>query len=49
MRAIKGFPYAFTPIFPILVEKIVVSGISKIKNLARWAKHPKRILMVKKV
>jgi len=45
MCAIKGL-HKFTPPFPILVGKIVVSGISKIKNLARWAEHPKGILMV---
>jgi hypothetical protein len=46
MRVFKGFPHEFTPIFPILVKKIVVSGISKIKNFARWAEHPKDVLMV---
>jgi hypothetical protein len=46
MRAIKGV-HKLTPPFPVLVEKIVVFGISKIENLTRWAKHPKGILMVK--
>jgi hypothetical protein len=46
MRVFKGLPHKFTPPFPVLVEKIVVSGISKIKNLARWAEHPKGILVV---
>jgi hypothetical protein len=33
MRVFKGLPHKFTPIFPILVKKIVVPGISKIKTL----------------
>jgi hypothetical protein len=46
MRVFNGLRHEFTPPFPVFAKKAMVSDISKIKNLSRWAKHPKRILMV---
>jgi hypothetical protein len=34
MRVFKGLRHEFTPPFPVFAKKIVVSDISKIKNLS---------------